>query len=113
MALTPPAHTTGDSDLQLERINVYFNEATGGRYVPRAVLMDLEPGVLHGNRTHTHIIAITPSMWLLHTFACDANYFSSANMTPVHCEGHNNANSGERNLMQPSVFPEASAAAVR
>ncbi|CAJ1458324.1 unnamed protein product, partial [Effrenium voratum] len=24
-------------------INVYFNEATGGRYVPRAVLMDLEP----------------------------------------------------------------------
>ena len=37
----------GDSDLQLERINVYFNEATGGRYVPRAVLMDLEPG--HGS----------------------------------------------------------------
>ena len=30
-----------------ERINVYFNEATGGRYVPRAVLMDLEPGVGH------------------------------------------------------------------
>ena len=27
-----------------ERINVCFNEATGGRYVPRAVLMDLEPG---------------------------------------------------------------------
>ena len=24
------------------RINVYFNEATGGRYVPRAVLMDLD-----------------------------------------------------------------------
>ena len=70
----------GDSDLQLERINVpalhghrvldehvflatfsrlwrliaghrggtaevYFNEATGGRYVPRAILMDLEPGL--------------------------------------------------------------------
>jgi tubulin beta len=31
----------GDSDLQLERINVYFNEASGGRYVPRAVLLDL------------------------------------------------------------------------
>merc|ERR1712072_510558 len=31
----------GDSDLQLERINVYYNEATGGRYVPRAILMDL------------------------------------------------------------------------
>ena len=24
---------------------MYFNEATGGRYVPRAVLMDLEPGM--------------------------------------------------------------------
>jgi tubulin beta len=24
----------GDSDLQLERINVYFNEATGGAYSP-------------------------------------------------------------------------------
>ena len=24
----------------------YFNEATGGRYVPRAVLMDLEPGTM-------------------------------------------------------------------
>jgi len=31
----------GDSDLQLERINVYFNEASGGRHVPRAILMDL------------------------------------------------------------------------
>ena len=25
----------GTSDLQLERINVYYNEATGGKYVPR------------------------------------------------------------------------------
>ena len=32
--------------LSEERINVYFNEATGGRYVPRAVLMDLEPGLM-------------------------------------------------------------------
>jgi len=38
------------SDLQLERINVYFNEATGGRYVPRAVLMDLEPGTMDSVR---------------------------------------------------------------
>ena len=40
----------GDSDLQLERINVYFNEATGGRYVPRAILMDLEPGTMDSVR---------------------------------------------------------------
>ena len=34
------------SEFPEERINVYFNEATGGRYVPRAVLMDLEPGLM-------------------------------------------------------------------
>eukprot|EP01083_Nonionella_stella_P019044 52950_1 len=39
----PTGYYVGDSDLQMERIKVYFNEATGGRYVPRAVLMDLEP----------------------------------------------------------------------
>lgn len=31
----------GESDAQLERMDVYFNEASGGRYVPRAVLLDL------------------------------------------------------------------------
>ncbi|KAJ6293463.1 hypothetical protein OIU78_025442 [Salix suchowensis] len=42
---------SGDSDLQLERINVYYNEASGGRYVPRAVLMDLEPGTMDSVRS--------------------------------------------------------------
>ncbi len=32
--------------LQLDKINVYFNEAVSGKYVPRAVLVDLEPGVV-------------------------------------------------------------------
>ena len=40
----------GDSVLQLERINVYYNEATGGKYVPRAVLVDLEPGTMDSVR---------------------------------------------------------------
>jgi len=40
----------GDSDLQLDRINVYFNEGTSGRYVPRAILMDLEPGTMDSIR---------------------------------------------------------------
>ena len=35
-----------DSDLQMERINVYCNEATGDHYVPRAILMDLESGTM-------------------------------------------------------------------
>ncbi|RWW63054.1 hypothetical protein BHE74_00029796, partial [Ensete ventricosum] len=41
----------GSSPLQLERANVYYNEASGGRYVPRAVLMDLEPGTMDALRT--------------------------------------------------------------
>jgi tubulin beta len=40
----------GQNDMQLERINVYYNEATGGRYVPRAVLVDLEPGTMDSVR---------------------------------------------------------------
>merc|ERR1712000_482713 len=46
----PTGTYQGDSDLQLERINVYFNEATGGRYVPRAILVDLEPGTMDSVR---------------------------------------------------------------
>ncbi|ORX84209.1 alpha-beta tubulin [Basidiobolus meristosporus CBS 931.73] len=40
----------GDSDLQLERIDVYYNEAAHGKYVPRAVLVDLEPGTMDNIR---------------------------------------------------------------
>jgi tubulin beta len=36
----------GDIDSQLGRINVLHHEALGGKYVPRAVLLDLEPGVI-------------------------------------------------------------------
>merc|ERR1739848_717237 len=41
----------GESDLQLERINVYYNEASGGKYVQRAVLVDLEPGTMDSVRS--------------------------------------------------------------
>eukprot|EP00555_Chaetoceros_dichaeta_P007458 CAMPEP_0198275772 /NCGR_PEP_ID=MMETSP1447-20131203/64951_1 /TAXON_ID=420782 /ORGANISM="Chaetoceros dichaeta, Strain CCMP1751" /LENGTH=454 /DNA_ID=CAMNT_0043970669 /DNA_START=116 /DNA_END=1479 /DNA_ORIENTATION=+ len=44
----------GDNRLQLERINVYFNEGMGGRYVPRAVLTDLEPGTMDAIRAGTN-----------------------------------------------------------
>ena len=48
--ISPCGQYEGSSDLQLERINVYYNEANGGRYVPRAVLVDLEPGVIDSVR---------------------------------------------------------------
>lgn len=37
---------TGTDPLQLERAGVYFSEGSEGRYVPRAVMLDLEPGVV-------------------------------------------------------------------
>jgi tubulin beta len=48
--IDPNGNYVGDTDLQLERINVYYNEASGGKYVPRAVLVDLEPGTMDSVR---------------------------------------------------------------
>ncbi|XP_021241080.1 tubulin beta-4B chain-like [Numida meleagris] len=49
--IDPTGSYHGDSDLQLERINVYYNEATGNKYVPRAILVDLEPGTMDSVRS--------------------------------------------------------------
>jgi tubulin beta len=40
----------GDNDAQLEHINVFYYEAPGGKYVPRAEFFDLEPGVIDAVR---------------------------------------------------------------
>ena len=39
-----------DSELQLERISVYFNEATVFRYVSRTILKDFEPRTMDSVR---------------------------------------------------------------
>ena len=37
----------GENDAQLDRINVFYREASGDKYVvPRTVFSDLEPGVI-------------------------------------------------------------------
>jgi tubulin beta len=41
----------GDNPLQLTRVGVYFHEGMENRYVPRAVLTDLEPGTMDAIRT--------------------------------------------------------------
>ena len=35
----------GDNDMQLKWISVYYNKIGSNRYVPHAVLVDLEPGL--------------------------------------------------------------------
>lgn len=41
----------GNNDMQLERISVYYNEIGSNKYVPRAVLVDLEPGTMDSVRS--------------------------------------------------------------
>jgi tubulin beta len=39
-----------DNVAQLDLINVFYYEASGGRYVPRAVFFDLEPSAIDAVR---------------------------------------------------------------
>jgi tubulin beta len=64
----------GESDLQLERINVYYNEATGGRYVPRAVLMDLEPGTMDSVRSGPYGQIFRPDNFIFGQSGAGNNY---------------------------------------
>ncbi|POY72048.1 hypothetical protein BMF94_4918 [Rhodotorula taiwanensis] len=49
--IRPDGRYAGTNDLQLERMSVYFNEASDRKFVPRAVLVDLEPGTMDAIRT--------------------------------------------------------------
>ncbi|GKV03572.1 hypothetical protein SLEP1_g15848 [Rubroshorea leprosula] len=49
--IDPTGRYNGNSNMQLECVNVYYNEASCGRFVPRAVLMDLEPSTMDSART--------------------------------------------------------------
>merc|ERR1712077_70481 len=64
--IDPTGSYNGTSELQLERIDVYYNQAmglspeqkakgeklvSGGKFVPRAVLVDLEPGTMDSVRS--------------------------------------------------------------
>jgi tubulin beta len=40
--IDPVGDFHSDNALQLERIDEYYDEGTGGKYVPRAILVDLE-----------------------------------------------------------------------
>ncbi|CAJ1936511.1 unnamed protein product [Cylindrotheca closterium] len=48
--IDPSGKYEGDNENQLKRIGVYFSEGQEGRYVPRAILTDLEPGTMDSIR---------------------------------------------------------------
>ncbi|KOS22706.1 Tubulin beta-1 chain [Escovopsis weberi] len=49
--LDPSGQYNGTNEQQHSRLNVYFNEASNEKYVPRAVLVDLEPGTMDAVRS--------------------------------------------------------------
>ncbi|KAG5651374.1 hypothetical protein H0H81_008908 [Sphagnurus paluster] len=49
--IAPDGLYQGNNDIQLERISVYYNEIGANKYVPRAVLVDLEPGTMDSVRS--------------------------------------------------------------
>jgi tubulin beta len=51
----------GGNDAQLGRINVFYHEASGGKWVPRAVFFDLEPGVIDAETSSRR--SATSSAW--------------------------------------------------
>ncbi|XP_011789913.1 PREDICTED: tubulin beta-1 chain isoform X5 [Colobus angolensis palliatus] len=57
----------GASALQLERISVYYNEAYGRKYVPRAVLVDLEPGTMDSIRSSKLGALFQPDSFIVHS----------------------------------------------
>merc|ERR1711962_940341 len=63
--IDPSGSYAGESDLQLERINVYYNEAGGAKYVPRSVLVDLEPGTMDSVRLQKYDGSLRPQAWPL------------------------------------------------
>jgi tubulin beta len=67
----------GDNDPHLNRSNLLYHDALGGKYVPRAVLFDLDPGVI-GAVTLSH----RPSNSLVRIIPCTTR----ASQTWVKCQ---------------------------
>ncbi|CAB4067380.1 TUBB [Lepeophtheirus salmonis] len=53
-SISPSGAYEGNDPQQLERIEVYYNEASSSKYVPRAILLDLEPGTMNAIRSGTY-----------------------------------------------------------
>lgn len=49
--ITPDGYCTGKDPTQVDRVNVYFDESSDGRYIPRAACLDLEPGSIDSLRS--------------------------------------------------------------
>ena len=67
--IDPSGMYHGDNVLQKERLNVYYTEANGGRYVPRAILIDLEPGTMDNVRESPYGRLFRPGLQQKHSIS--------------------------------------------
>lgn len=73
--IDPTGHYHGENDLQLERIDVYYTEVNGNRYVPRAVLIDLEPGTMDSVRSSPYGGLFRPDNFVYGQSGAGASFF--------------------------------------
>ncbi|CAF1569525.1 unnamed protein product [Rotaria magnacalcarata] len=64
----------GESDLQLERINVYFNEIRNQRYVPRSVFVDLDQMSINKIRNSTYKNLFNPELLINGKMSASNNF---------------------------------------
>jgi tubulin beta len=57
----------GENDAQLGRMNLFYYGASGGKYIPRAVFFDLEPGVIDAVRASPFGELFRPGNLVSHT----------------------------------------------
>jgi hypothetical protein len=64
----------GANGEQFDRINMFYNEASVGKYVPRAALFDLEPSVIDAERASPLGELICPGNFDNRNFGADKNW---------------------------------------
>jgi tubulin beta len=64
----------GENDYELERINVYFNEGLNNRYIPRTILIDLEPSTLDSIRNGINGELFQPSNFVFGNGGASNNF---------------------------------------
>jgi|AntAceMinimDraft_5_1070358.scaffolds.fasta_scaffold174669_1 hypothetical protein len=84
----------GKNDAHLGRINLIYNEASGGKFAPIAILFDLEPGVISAVLARHYIIR-------LGTDSADPPCNVAACV--VNSEPHNGARSSVRVCVGPEL----------
>jgi tubulin beta len=64
----------GNSQVQLERIGVYFHHVGGKKYVPRSIMIDLEPGVIDSIKATPYGKLYQPSSFITENSGAGNNW---------------------------------------